>query len=60
MFKLCQEIVWLGTSGKHNTYCMRAAGHSGKHNPDGDFEPAEPVAKVVSEENEPNEAESPS
>lgn len=42
MYKTCQEIVWIGKSGKVNTYCMRAAGHAGKHNPDGNFEPIEP------------------
>jgi hypothetical protein len=41
MYKLCQELVWLDSGGHSNTYCMRAIGHQGKHNPAGNFEPVE-------------------
>jgi hypothetical protein len=30
-YQLCQEVIWLSTD-KANTYCMREAGHTGKHN----------------------------
>jgi hypothetical protein len=46
MHKLCQELVWLDNQCHANTYCMRASGHSGKHNPDGNFEPTRPAQPV--------------
>jgi hypothetical protein len=54
MYKLCQELVWLDDSqGRASTYCMRAAGHEGKHNPAGNFEPAATVAKIKTDGADP-------
>jgi hypothetical protein len=47
IFKLCQETIWLDADGRRSTYCMRAAGHQGKHNPAGNFEPAGTLTLTV-------------
>lgn len=33
MSRLCQAIIWIGDTGRLNTYCMRQAGHEGKCSP---------------------------
>jgi hypothetical protein len=48
MHQLCQAVVWLDSNHHSNSYCMRAVGHEGKHNPDGPGEPVDPAANPAS------------